>query len=195
MFPLRRRQLGSTYPPTRLLPLKGTITDALVRKPDMRDSNLEPCLSVVKRGSAIGTTIGRANGAFSVVRNYFADMPIHQTSMEGGNSQLRQQVGGLFSTWRFGIDNRGHLWSYWWHAYRRDWWHASPDLTYATPFWWLLEHIKAKGFLNGYLNTVDWHLDIGNVTEVSQLLLFPLLSFIYWLTVSADECLDRWVAV
>ena len=26
------------------------------------------------------------------------------------------------------------------------------DMTYATPFWWLLERIKANGFPNAHLN-------------------------------------------
>lgn len=45
--------------------------------PDMWDSNGEPCLVVVKSG----TTIRRANGVLSIVRDYFNDMSINQTSM------------------------------------------------------------------------------------------------------------------
>ena len=45
----------------------------------MRDSDGEPCLLVVKSGNATDTTLGRANGAFSVVRDYFTDMSINQT--------------------------------------------------------------------------------------------------------------------
>ena len=62
----------------------GTITDDLMRNPDMWDSSGEPCLLVVKSGNATGTTIGRANGIFSIVRDYFNDMSINQTSMEWG---------------------------------------------------------------------------------------------------------------
>lgn len=47
-----------------------------------RDSDSEPCLLVVKSGNAISTTIGRANGVFSIVRHYALDMFIHQTSMQ-----------------------------------------------------------------------------------------------------------------
>ncbi|KDQ61797.1 hypothetical protein JAAARDRAFT_522724 [Jaapia argillacea MUCL 33604] len=70
------------YPGRRLLPLRGTITDHLMRNPDMWDSDSEPCLLVVKNGNATGTTIGRANGVFSIVRDYFHDLSINQTSME-----------------------------------------------------------------------------------------------------------------
>ena len=77
------------YPVDRLLPLMGTITEDLMRKPDMWDSDGNPCLLVVKNGNATGTTIGRANGVFSIVRDYFLDMSVDQTSMEWGINQLR----------------------------------------------------------------------------------------------------------
>lgn len=67
-----------------LLPLKGVISDDLMHAPDMWDSDNEPCLLVAKRGNATGTTLGRANGIFSIVRDYFSDMSISQTSMEWG---------------------------------------------------------------------------------------------------------------
>jgi hypothetical protein len=56
----------------------------LMRNPDMWDLDGKPCLLVVKSGNATGTTIGRANGTFSIVRDYFKDMSINQTSMEWG---------------------------------------------------------------------------------------------------------------
>jgi hypothetical protein len=61
-----------------------TISDDLMRNPDMWDSAGEACLLVVKNGNATGTTIGRANGIFSIVRDYFNDPSINQTSMEWG---------------------------------------------------------------------------------------------------------------
>lgn len=62
----------------------GTISDDLMRRPDMWDSDGELCLLVVKNGNATGTTIGRANGIFSIVRDYFNDPSVNQTSMEWG---------------------------------------------------------------------------------------------------------------
>jgi hypothetical protein len=55
-----------------------------MRHPDMWDSDGELCLLVVKNGNATGTTIGRANGIFSIVRDYFNDPSINQTFMEWG---------------------------------------------------------------------------------------------------------------
>ena len=71
-----------TYPEDRLLPLAGTISDHLMRNPDMRDSDDEPCLLVVKSDNTTGTTLGRANGVFSVVRKCSLHAPVDQTSME-----------------------------------------------------------------------------------------------------------------
>jgi hypothetical protein len=90
---------SSEYPHDRLLPLIGTITDELMRNPDMWDLDGEPCLLVVKSGNPINTTLGRANGVFSIVRDYFYDMSVNQTVLHGvGDNQLRQQVGSLFGT-------------------------------------------------------------------------------------------------
>src|SRR5579863_7991106 len=72
------------FPEDRLLPLRGIVSDELMRNPDMFDDDGEPCPLVVKNGNATGITIGRANGVFSIVRNHFQDMSIHQTSMEWG---------------------------------------------------------------------------------------------------------------
>ena len=124
-----------------------------MHNPDMWDSDGEPCLLVVKSGNTTGTTIGRANGVFSIVRKYFGDISIRQTSMEwaiinydGGKSgvfseagdsgaiiaDIRGRIGGLLSS---GSGKKG-----------------PSDITYATPFWWLFERIKAKGFPNVHLD-------------------------------------------
>ena len=49
--------------------------------PDM-DSFGEPCLLVVKNGNATDTTLSRANDVLSIVRDYFTDMSVNQTSMD-----------------------------------------------------------------------------------------------------------------
>ena len=125
-----------------------------MRHPDMWDSDGNPCLLVVKNGNTTGTTIGRANGVFSIVRDYFHDMSINQTSMEwgiinyGGRLELfsepgdsgsiiadiRGRIGGMLT----GGSGKAEL----------------SDMTYATPFWWLLERIKANGFPNAHLDVV-----------------------------------------
>lgn len=145
-FPRGDANCKFKYPTDRLLPLKGTIDKKLMRNPDMwdEDKDKEPCLLVVKNGNATGTTIGRANGVFSIVRDYFNDPKIHQTSMEwciinhdnksgvfskGGDSgsiiaDIRGRIGGLLTSGAGKTDRT--------------------DITYATHFWWLLERIHTK---------------------------------------------------
>ncbi|KAI0029419.1 hypothetical protein K488DRAFT_72980 [Vararia minispora EC-137] len=142
------------HPGDRLLPLMDTITDELMCSPDMWDSDGEPCLLVVKSGNATDTTLGRANGVFSIVRDYFNDMSINQTSMEWsiinydsksevfsepGDSgsiiaDIRGRIGGMLT----GGSGRAKV----------------SDITYATPFWWLLQRIKGNGFPNAHLNVL-----------------------------------------
>ena len=55
-----------------------------MRTPDMWDSDGESCLLVVKNSNATDTTLSRANGVFFIVRDYFTDMSVNQTSMEWG---------------------------------------------------------------------------------------------------------------
>ena len=83
-FPRRDANWEFEYPEDRLLPLMGTITDDLMHIPDMWDLNKEPSLLVVKSGNTTNTTIGRANGIFPIVRDYFQDMSICQTPWSGG---------------------------------------------------------------------------------------------------------------
>ncbi|KAI6152593.1 hypothetical protein BKA82DRAFT_4112648 [Pisolithus tinctorius] len=153
-FPRGAADWKFEFPLDRLLPLVGTITDKLMHAPDMWDLDGEPCLLVVKNGNATGITIGRANGVFSIVREYSMDMTINQTSMEWaiinydsesdvfsgpGDSgsiiaDLHGRIGGLLT------GGSGKT--------------KTSDITYATPFWWLLQRIKANGFPNVHLDVL-----------------------------------------
>ncbi len=140
-----------------LLSLVGILTDDLMCTPDNLDSDGEPCLLVVKNGNATGTTLGRANGVFSIVRDYYHDMSIHQTSMEwaiinygygsdgfsepGDSGAIIADIHGRIGGMLTGGSGSGDK--------------EVSDITYATPFWWLLERIKANGFPDAHLNVVD----------------------------------------
>lgn len=122
-------------------------------KPDMWDAKREPCLLVVKNGKTTNTTIGRANGPLSITRKYPSS---EKTSMEWcilnydskseafsekGDSgsiiaDIRGNIGGMLT----GGTGNGLT--------------TSSDVTYATPFWWLLERIKASGFPDVHLDVV-----------------------------------------
>ncbi|EGN92456.1 hypothetical protein SERLA73DRAFT_191106 [Serpula lacrymans var. lacrymans S7.3] len=143
-FPRDDANWSFTYPNDRLLPLVGTITDQQMHHPDMFDSNHEPCLLVVKSGNSTGTTIGRANGVFSVVREYYAhDMNINQTSMEWGIFSYSEGSGVFSEPGDSGsiiADIKGRIGGMLTGGSGTD----KVDMTYATPFWWLLERIKAN---------------------------------------------------
>ena len=129
----------------------GAITDDSMRTPDMWDLDGEPCLLVVKCGNTTSTTIGRANGVFSIVRDYFQDMSIHQTSMEWGIMNYDSGSGAFSEPGDSGsiiADIRGRIGGMLTGGSGKG---ESPDITYATPFWWLLERIKANGFPNAHL--------------------------------------------
>ncbi|KAJ7602542.1 hypothetical protein B0H17DRAFT_1222761 [Mycena rosella] len=106
------------------------------------------------RGNATNTTIGRANGVFSIVRDYFQDMSINQTSMEWGiiNYDSKSEV---FSNQAIRApvtaDIRGRIGGCLPAVSGKT---KSSDITYATPFWWLLERIKANGFPDAHLGVV-----------------------------------------
>ena len=107
---------------------------------------------VVKSGNATGTTLGRANGVFSIVRDYFTDMSVNQTSMEWGilnldsKSEVFSEPGDSGSII---ADVRGRIGGMLTGGSGRT---KSSDMSYATPFWWLLQRIKANGFPNAHLD-------------------------------------------
>ncbi|TFY55345.1 hypothetical protein EVG20_g9354 [Dentipellis fragilis] len=141
------------YPTDRLLPLAGTISQELMCFPDLHDRERQPCTTlVVQSGNATGVNLGRANTVLSIVRKYFPlDMTIHRTSMEWGImnydsgseafsepsdsgaivADLRGRIGGMLTG---GAGKADAL-----------------DMTYATPWWWLFERIKANGFPDAHV--------------------------------------------
>lgn len=155
-FPRGDANWNFKYPIDRLLPLEGIITDDLMRKPDMWDPDGELCSLVVKSGNTTGTTIGRGNGVFSIVRDYyFYDMSVNQTSMEWGIINYDSKKSEVFSepgdSGSLVADIRGRIGGMITGGSGKT---EFSDMTYATPFWWLLERIKANGFPNAHLNVV-----------------------------------------
>lgn len=147
-----------TYPTDRLLPVRGLIPNHLMRSPDTKDKAGAPRLLVVKHGHSTSTTLGRANGVFSVVRRYdrAGGVAGGGTSLEwgvidynggsgsgafseGGDSgsaivDIYGRVGGML------IGGGGSA--------------DASDVTYATPFWWELERIRANGFPDANIDVV-----------------------------------------
>jgi hypothetical protein len=153
-FPRDDANWSFKYPNNRLLPLMGIITDQQMRHPDMFDVNHEPCLLVVKSGNTTGTTIGRANGVFSIVREYYShDMNICQTSMEWGIFGYDNQSGAFSKPGDSGsiiADIKGRIGGMLTGGSGKM---ETLDMTYATPFWWLLKRIQAaNNFPNAHVS-------------------------------------------
>ncbi|KAK7447030.1 hypothetical protein VKT23_014243 [Stygiomarasmius scandens] len=155
MNPNPKNANSFVYPKDRLLRLQGTIADDEMRHPTACDQNGDPCLMVIKRGSATGLTIGRANNIFSYTRNYFGDdnasiskewaiLPFNSKSgpfSDKGDSGSvivdgLGRIGGLITS----------------GAGLKD----TPDVTYATPVNFLLKRMQQHGLepdLNPVLTT------------------------------------------
>jgi hypothetical protein len=103
-----------------------------------------------RTSNATKTTLGHVNSIFSIVCKYFTDMSVNQTLMEWGiiNYDSKVEVfsepgdSGAIITDICGCigGSSGKT--------------ESSDLSYATPFWWLLQRIRANGFPNAHLNVL-----------------------------------------
>ncbi|KIJ15135.1 hypothetical protein PAXINDRAFT_99664 [Paxillus involutus ATCC 200175] len=132
------------YPDDRLLPLWDLISEDLMRKPDMLDHDGESCLLVIKNGNATGVTIGRATGIFSYVCKYFSNNT-HQISMEWAILPYDNKSGAFAAPGDSGsiiADGRGRVGGILTSGAGKT---TSSDITYATPFFWLLPSIKQNG--------------------------------------------------
>jgi hypothetical protein len=139
------------YPHDRLLKLQGTISEDLMRKPDMLDHNGDPCLFVVKNGATTGVTIGRATGIFSYIRK-LSRKDAGKRSMEWAILPYDHKSGAFSASGDSGsiiADSCGRIGGLLTGG------SGNPqmllDITYATPFFWLLPRIKENGFPNAYI--------------------------------------------
>ncbi|KAH8806706.1 hypothetical protein DL96DRAFT_1717646 [Flagelloscypha sp. PMI_526] len=140
------------YPEDRHLPLSGMLTRRQMDHPDMFDDG-EPCLLVIKSGSATGTTIGRANGVHSVVRKYAYNPARRVTCLEWCILNYGRGTREVFSkqgdSGSIIVDTKGRLGGMLTGGSGIT---DSLDATYATPFSWLLQRINDSEFPNANLN-------------------------------------------
>lgn len=151
MNPRLDAAMSFKYPDDRLLPLRGVISEDVMHNPDEVDDDGEASLFVIKNGSATGVTIGRATGVFSYVREYFANNT-HRTSKEWAILPYDRKSGVFSETGDSGaiiVDGHGQIGGLLTGgAGKMDLF----DITYATPFFWLLPRIKANWFPNSHLD-------------------------------------------
>jgi hypothetical protein len=153
MYP--RLDAASTfkYPDDRLLRLRSVLSEKLMRRPDMLDIDGESCLLVVKNGHTTGVTIGRATGIFSYVRKYYENST-HETSMEWAILPYDNKSGVFSAPGDSGsiiADGLGRIGGLLTGGAGKT---ASSDITYATPFFWLLPRIKKNGYPKANLHPV-----------------------------------------
>ncbi|KAH8987390.1 hypothetical protein EDB86DRAFT_3065748 [Lactarius hatsudake] len=138
------------YPLDGLLPVEGVIAEDELRRPQMHDADGEPYFMVIKNGSATGTTIGCANGIKSFVRQHFPDGK-HETSMEWailGHGLRSRGFSAPGDSGAIIVDGEGRIGGLLTGGSGRN---ESIDVTYATPFYWLLEERIKTRFPNAHL--------------------------------------------
>ena len=145
MYPRDDGKPTFKYPDDRLLHLRDSLTEDLLRHPDIFDHDNEPCLLVIKNGATTGVTIGRATGIFSAVREYFPN-GTHHTSHEWAICNYDNKSGVFSACGDSGsviVDGLGRIGGLLTGGAGRT---ESSDIAYATPWFWLFECIKADEF-------------------------------------------------
>lgn len=138
------------YPLDRLLPLQGVVKDDELCHPTTLDANGEPCLLVIKSGTSTGVTIGRASVMMSFVREYFPNSDC-QTSMELAIYPYSHKDGAFSAPGDSGsiiADPTGRIVGLLTGGSGQK---DSIDVTYATPFYWLMDKCIKMQFPNACL--------------------------------------------
>jgi len=151
MYPHPKATTSFKYPEDGLLQLRGVVQEGELRHPHtMLDADGEECLLVIKNGNATGLTIGRLTGIESFTREIDA-YDIRSTSMEVAIHPYSRKVGGAFSapgdSGSVVVDGKGRIVGIITAGCGPT---DSTDVTYVTPFYWVLERIKAV-FPNAHL--------------------------------------------
>ncbi|KAM6493756.1 hypothetical protein JOM56_010117 [Amanita muscaria] len=164
------------FPEDRLLKLHDVIKEDELHKPDTCHTNGDPCLPLIKSGISTGVTIGCGNGINSLVRKYYNDSETvthHGTSKEWAILPYDSKSGVFSAPGDSGsiiADRHGRIGGLITGGCRGQ--IDSLDITYATPFYWLLQRIRDNGFPSAHLNPVMGHNidqnDTGTVEVVTS---------------------------
>jgi hypothetical protein len=146
-FPIGDADWNFTYPPNGLLPLRGVMSKDLIKNPDMLDANKDRYSIVVKCGNTTGTTLGRSNPVMSFTREYEEDGITPKWTTKEWCIFNYDNKSGVFSdvgdSGSVVADIQGRIGGMLTAGAGQT--HRT-DVSYATPFWWLLERIKASKF-------------------------------------------------
>jgi hypothetical protein len=144
MYPRDDGEATFKYPDDRLLPLRDMISEERMREPDTCGHDNEPCLLVVKNGSATDVTIGRATGIFSFVRDDDTGEESTDYDNQSGAFSAPCDSGSII------VDGLGRIGGLLTGGTGKT---ETSDVTYATPMWWLWPRIK-KQFPDAHLYPV-----------------------------------------
>ncbi|KAE9384186.1 hypothetical protein BT96DRAFT_929422 [Gymnopus androsaceus JB14] len=145
------------YPKDGFLRLKNIIPEDELRRHSTLDQNGNPCLMVIKRGSATGLTLGCANSVLSYIRHYFKDGE-PETSKEWAILQFDSKSGAFSAKGDSGaviVDGLGRMGGLLTGASggtnsNRD----LLDITYATPIGFILKNMEENGLRNPNIHPV-----------------------------------------
>lgn len=149
MYPDPTVSTSFQHPIDRLLPLQGVIEEDEMRCPQMLDADGERALIVIKNSCTTGMTIGRATGAKSFVREYFPN-GTHRTFTEWAILPYDHKSGVFSAPGDSGaiiVDGEGRIGGLLTGVAGQK---ESVDITYASPFSWLLQRIQTH-FPNAHL--------------------------------------------
>ena len=127
----------------KLLPLQGVMEEDELCCPKLLDAHGERCLIVIKNGRTTDVTIGRATGAKSFVRECFPD-GTQLTSIEWAILPYDQKSGAFSAPGDSGaiiVDGNGRIGGLLIGGAGSS---EGNDITYASPFYWLLQRIRAR---------------------------------------------------
>jgi hypothetical protein len=130
------------YPDDRLFPIDDIVPEHELTCPQMRNTDGEPYILLIKNGRTTNTTIGRGTGIKSFVR---ANLPdgTEQTSMDF--AVLGYDKSAAFSeigdSGAIIVDGQGRVAALLTGGSGQT---LSTDITYGTPFEFIWERIKAK---------------------------------------------------
>ncbi|KAF8992681.1 hypothetical protein BDQ17DRAFT_1253699 [Cyathus striatus] len=133
------------YPQDHLFSIQGVVPEDELTRPKNRDKAGQPYIKLIKNGRRTKTTVGYGNGIKSFVREYLLD-GTERTSLEFAIFG-REKYSAFSDRGDSGsviVDSEGRAAALLIGGCSYEETSFPADITYATPFEWILERIKAK---------------------------------------------------
>jgi hypothetical protein len=119
--------------------ISGHVPRETLNNPDTVDGNNEPCIVVMKDGSATGLTVGHCGGLEAYTRSLSGvksmEVAIYHRSFKASKFSDKGGSGSLV------FDGKGRMVGI---IHSALWNGMHSHVTYATPAWWVIEQIKVQ---------------------------------------------------